>query len=212
MTKMFLILLVILGLACSNPQKQRMQPKESTETTRVAKLSKLTRLQREAKGKVITHCDLSHDNIRTFPDLSGYTIQSLNLSHNQLDTVIVDYLPKGLIKLDLSYNQLKRLFNMSIDPQYRLSNAERKKRYASYSFRELNVSHNQIKWLSVSFLLNRIIASHNDLRSVSFNHTNIKFLDISYNSHLRCVLLIHKDEWKPFRYNHNFGIKPLFRE
>ena len=28
----------------------------------------------------------------------------------------------------------------------------------------------------------------------------------------RCVLLIHKDEWKPFRYNHNFGIKPLFRE
>ncbi|MES5169259.1 hypothetical protein ABVC73_12905 [Prevotella melaninogenica] len=27
-----------------------------------------------------------------------------------------------------------------------------------------------------------------------------------------CVLLIHKDEWKPFRYNHNFGIKPLFRE
>ena len=46
------------------------------------------------------------------------------------------------------------------------------------------------------------------------DHVALYCIDLEAVKHffIRCVLLIHKDEWKPFRYNHNFGIKPLFRE
>lgn len=155
MNKIFFFLVVALGFGCGEPQGQSVQSQKLRRTVQreSKKVGKLERLQRMSKGKVIPHCDLSYDNLRHFPNLSGYTIHSLDLSHNQLDTVIVACLPKGLVKLNLSYNQFRNLFKMSIDPLYRLSFKERKKRYASYLFNELNVSHNQIKWLSISFPL-----------------------------------------------------------
>lgn len=188
MNKIFLLLLVALGLACSEPQKQRVQPQKGIVRRHVVKLSKLERLKRMPKGKVITHCDLSNDNILTFPNLSRYTIKSLDLSHNQLKTVNVNYLPKGLVKLNLSYNQFRELFDLSIPHESKLSFEEMKRRYKANPLREIDLSHNQIKSISIGFPLRKIIVSHNDLRMVNYNHSNIKFLDISYNPHLSNVV------------------------
>ena len=68
---------------------------------------KLERLHQISPDSVIAHYDLSGDSLKEFPDLSGYTIRSLDLSHNLLDTFVPRYLPTGLEKLDLSYNRLE---------------------------------------------------------------------------------------------------------
>lgn len=212
MTKIYLLLLLALGPSCSEAPKQRVQQQQKSIPPRHAKQSKLERLKRMPKGKKIVHCDLSHDNIRRFPNLSGYTIESLDLSHNHLDTVIVNYLPKGLIRLNLSYNQLKKNLRMSIDPHNKLSFKELTRRYASHPLRELNVSHNQIKWLSISFGVRKIMASHNDLRSVSFNHTNIKYLDISNNPHLSNVVDFTPEDVDTIIRNGIANDKPLIEQ
>ena len=67
---------------------------------------KLEILRHVRPDSVMDYYDLSGDSLTEFPDLSRYVIRSLDLSHNLLDTLPSGYLPRGLERLDLSYNRL----------------------------------------------------------------------------------------------------------
>ena len=192
MNRLFLVLAVSLSLACNESQKkvvsavqqQKVQRGVKTkQVNKIRKISKLEQLRRLPKGSVISYCDLSNDNIRHFPNLSAYTIKSLNLSHNQLDTIILTHLPKGLVKLDMSYNQLKDVCLYFADDN-RLSFKAMCKRYDTHPLKEINLSHNQIKELRIGFPLRKINVSYNNLTFINFNHGNIQYVDISYNPNL----------------------------
>ena len=147
------------------------------------------------KDSVINFYDLSNDSIMEFPDLSDFTIKSLDLSHNLIDSMIMKYLPKEIEKLDLSYNLLDNIF----DFKFKLDAAQEDtlkgmdkfnaldKINRSHSIREINISNNNISRVYISPGLYRIIANHNDLKSISFNHRNIKYIDISDNPNLSNV-------------------------
>ncbi|RNC64975.1 hypothetical protein D7D25_08740 [Proteiniphilum sp. X52] len=124
---------------------------------------------------VIDFYDLSNDSIREFPDLSVYTIKSLDLSHNEIDTFIVDFLPKGIEKLNLSNNLLRNFYILEIKPP-------------SNNLKEIDASHNRISSVSIGVPIRKINASHNELTSISFSHKNIEYVDVSYNPNLSNVV------------------------
>lgn len=51
--------------------------------------------------------NLSNLNLKILPDLSKYNIKRLNISHNELDTIPISFLPKNLKKLICTNNNLK---------------------------------------------------------------------------------------------------------
>ena len=153
--------LALLLASCKQGQKPQTVPVEQT---------KLERLYQIRPDSVMKHYDLSNDSLTEFPDLSRYVISSLDLSYNLLDTIIPERLPLGIERLDVSYNRLKgRLWieDGSIP-----------------TLRELNLSHNSLKNVSVGEDLFRIIVPYNHLEVITFSHKHIRFLDISYNSEL----------------------------
>lgn len=142
--------------------------------------SKLDRLLSLPQDTVLDYYDLSNDFLLTFPDLSGYTIRELNLSHNYLDTLNENFLPKGLKVLDLSYNYLRSI---------------------AFDFKgleELYLSHNYMNFFYTSFFIDRIDISHNNLRYFLLNWSykfyygfwkneegkRMSYLNISYNPNL----------------------------
>lgn len=50
--------------------------------------------------------------------------------------------------------------------------------------KELDFSYNSLSSIGISEPLYRIILSHNNLSTITLNHKNIQYLDISYNSNL----------------------------
>lgn len=131
-------------------------------------LSKLEKLFLLPHDSVMVYYDLSNDNIANFPDLSVFTIKSLDLSHNLLDTLNPLFLPKGLEKLDLSHNLYCGfiLIEKNIMP----------------FLKELDMSHNALNRIDIGAPLYRINVSYNDLKVLDLNHKNLQYLDISYNS------------------------------
>lgn len=168
-----IFILLYLSYSCKNERYRSNgsnDPIEVDAPTKIKKLAKLELLKSLSKDSVMDYFDLSNDSISVFPDLSEYTIKSLNLSFNQLDTIMVKYLPKRLEKLDGSNNQLRKINVL----------------YKSLPFlKELNVSYNQIKKIFMEEPLYRIIASHNDLIYIDLDHRNIQYLDISFNPHFK---------------------------
>ena len=77
---------------------------ESGKQPLTKELTKLEKLFWLPYDSVMVYYDLSNDNIENFPNLSAFTIKSLDLSHNLLDTINPLFLPKGLEKLNLSHN------------------------------------------------------------------------------------------------------------
>lgn len=144
--------------------------KEVTQQLSVREFTKLEKLYLLSFDSVMDCCDLSDDSIVDFPNLSSYTIKSLNLSGNLLDTIIPHFLPKKLEILNLSHN--------------RYSGQLRIKEGTICALREIDLSYNALSSIYVGGPLYRIIVSHNDLSSVCLNHKNIQYLDISYNSNM----------------------------
>lgn len=140
----------------------------STENKEI-KQTKLETLMQLPADSVMDFYDLSGDSIARMPNLSGYTIKSVDLSANQLDTLIVNFLPKGLERLNLSHNRCTYI------------NIERGD---APSLKTLDVSFNLLKSFRVEEVLSTIIASHNDLQTLKFAQGHIQRLDISYNPHL----------------------------
>lgn len=158
--------MIVLVLACKKGDKANTL-ELSQEEIKLTKLEKLLLLPQDS---LIFSYDLSNDSLRTFPDLSAYTIKTLDLSGNMLDTIISHYLPKGLDKLNLSHNKYRGQLRI-------LENS-------MHTLKELDISYNALKTIYVGEPLCRIIVSHNDLVEVDINHRHIQYLDISYNSNM----------------------------
>lgn len=158
--------MIVLVLACKKGDKANTF-ELSQEEIKLTKLEKLLLLPQDS---LIFSYDLSNDSLRTFPDLSAYTIKTLDLSGNMLDTIIPHYLPKGLDKLNLSHNKYRGQLRI-------LENS-------MHTLKELDISYNALKTIYVGEPLCRIIVSHNHLVEVDINHRHIQYLDISYNSNM----------------------------
>lgn len=141
---------------------------ESGKQPLTKELTKLEKLFWLPYDSVMVYHDLSNDNIENFPNLSAFTIKSLDLSHNLLDTINPLFLPKGLEKLNLSHNLYCGFILI-------------RKNTIPY-LKELDISHNALNRIDIAPPLYRINVSYNDLNVIDLNHKNIQYLDISYNS------------------------------
>lgn len=141
---------------------------ESGKQPLTKELTKLEKLFWLPYDSVMVYYDLSNDNIENFPNLSAFTIKSLDLSHNLLDTINPLFLPKGLEKLNLSHNLYCGFILI-------------RKNTIPY-LKELDMSHNALNRIDIAPPLYRINVSYNDLNVIDLNHKNIQYLDISYNS------------------------------
>ena len=141
---------------------------ESGKQPLTKELTKLEKLFWLPYDSVMVYNDLSNDNIENFPNLSAFTIKSLDLSHNLLDTINPLFLPKGLEKLNLSHNLYCGFILI-------------RKNTIPY-LKELDISHNALNRIDIAPPLYRINVSYNDLNVIDLNHKNIQYLDISYNS------------------------------
>ena len=176
------LLLSLLLFSCTTSTKQ------SEEEIVEVKLTKLEELLLLPTDTVMNYYDLSNDSISEFPDLSSYMIKSLNLSYNQLDTIIVDYMPKDIVSLNLSHNVFEGILDFSIDPKYLLSFEERDKLYDKYTIREIDLSYNDLTRIYITFPLRKIDVSHNDVTYINFSHKYIEYVDVSYNPNLSNVV------------------------
>ena len=93
----YLFLALCLLASC----KQAPKPTEQKRP-----LTKLEQLYRLPPDSAIFSYDLSNCGISEFPDLSRYTIKSLNLPGNRLNTIVADHLPHGIHTLDVSRNAI----------------------------------------------------------------------------------------------------------
>jgi len=171
-----------MAFSCTGKEQKKQFEKEVVEKETLSKLEQLMLFPRDS---VMVYYDLSNDSITDFPDLSDYTIKSLDLSHNLLDTVIVNYFPKEMLSLDLSNNLLNGFLWLKIDDDERL---DWKKLYNETTLREINLSHNNLSKILITFPLRKIVVSYNDMTYVEFNHGNIEYLDISNNPNLSNVI------------------------
>ena len=170
---LYVYILLVLLFSCRGEKKKSGKMKESVEIIQSSKkleLTKLNFLLSLPRDSIMDYFDLSNDSIRNFPDLSEYTIQTLNLSFNLLDTLVVNYLPQKIETLIISHNKLKGMVRIL--------------RVASCYLKEIDMSYNNIERISISDPLYRLIASHNALVYVALDHENIRYLDISFNPHL----------------------------
>lgn len=161
----YVLLVSLLLLSCGMRSK-----KEGTYQVPAKKNTKLEKLFLLSYDSVIDYYDLSNDSIVNFPDLSVFTIKSLDLSYNLLSTINPYFLPKGVEKLNLSHNLYCGVVRI--------------KKNDIPSLKELDISYNAINRVIICEPLFRIVLSYNDLTHANFNHKNLQYLDISYNSGL----------------------------
>lgn len=160
------VLLIFGVLSCkTQPSSDSIEYLEDEKS-----LTKLEQLFLLSQDSMILKYDLSNDSINVFPNLSSYTIKSLDLSANLLDTIIVDYLPKQLEQLNLSHNLFKGSLRLEENDIPNL--------------RELDMSYNRLKSANIWLPLYKINLSHNDLTIACFNHKNLSYLDVSYNCNM----------------------------
>ncbi|MBS9766951.1 MAG: hypothetical protein KGV44_05365 [Flavobacteriaceae bacterium] len=184
MKKISIIFIALLLFSCANNRKQIDKTNKKVEK----KLSKLEQLMQLPKDTILDYYDLSNDSISTFPNLSSYTIKSLNLSHNQLDTVNANYLPKGVVKLNLSHNMLEDRFEFWLNKNENLDWKTQNKLYGKATIKELDISHNKLKNVHIRFRLRRLITSYNDITHIYLSQRNLKYIDISNNPNLSNVV------------------------
>lgn len=156
------LLVFLLLLSCREGNK-----KEISQQLPEKELTKLEKLFLLSRDSVINHYDLSNDSIVELPDLSAYTIKSLDLSNNFLDTIVTSNLPKKMERLNLSYNRYEGCLAI-------------RENTIPY-LKELDMSHNNLKTIYIHEALYRILLSYNDLTIACFDHKNLCYLDVSYN-------------------------------
>ena len=196
MKKIYFILVPLFLLSCTNNRNTSAEKSNEAiaviEEKVIVPLSKLNVLLLLPQDSLIKHFDLSNDSLYFFPDLSNFTIQSLDLSHNQIDTIIIRYLPKGIERLNVSFNLLRYFsgvrwcwdnFSEYIRDRDRVS-----------SLTELNLSNNNLtgEFTSAYSPIERLNVSHNDLVGIALDcftcptssGWQIDYLNISHNSQL----------------------------
>lgn len=164
---------------------------------------------------LIGHFDLSDDSLRVFPDLSAYAIRSLDMSHNQIDSFETENLPRSLEVLNISHNNLTKLPDMSttsiselnfshnklssfrndhLPERVRNLNCSYNKLTEDYTFywdamerHVLNLSHNKIESFGGSFIIDSLILSNNNLKSIHMGG-KVNYLDISDNPEMPNII------------------------
>lgn len=104
--------------------------------------------------------------ITKIPILS-HTVQHIDCSYNLINEIIPDELPRDLVSLNCRYNRIKYIPSITL-----------------HKFKELNISHNEIKnmfdFITTAY---KIDISHNELQRLDIrglpNH--IEYFDCSYN-------------------------------
>ena len=146
----------------------------------LSNFSKLEQLRHVRPDSVMDYYDLSGDSLTEFPDLSMYVIRSLDLSHNQLDTIIPERLPLGLEWLDMSHNRMEGKWIM--------------KRHSMSTLKGLDLSHNRLYAVNIQtdFPLQRLTLAYNRLDYDVFL-SEPHYLDISYNRNLARLVRFHPE-------------------
>lgn len=134
--------------------------------------------------------DLSHQNLTTIPPIPDY-VETLNLSHNNIQSINTYYLPKGLKRIDLSNNELHNLpplsdfgleeINISDNHIGEYADSVRTHLFNPL-LKKLNISNNRINGVLRIFdgSLEHLIAANNIINSV-FIYTSLSELNISNN-------------------------------
>ena len=159
----YIIPMAFLLLSCSSKENKNVL----MDTLTPKELTKLEKLMLLPKDSVIAHYDLSHDSLTQIPNISKYTILSLDLSYNQIDTILAKNLPQKLEKLNLSHNKFAGIVRIH--------------RQTISFLKEINLSYNKLTFLDCGEPLYRILISLNNVTDMSLNHQYIRYLDISYN-------------------------------
>ncbi|MBA0882574.1 hypothetical protein [Flavobacterium undicola] len=137
--------------------------------------------------------DLSYKNIKELPNLSRFKVRKLNISHNNLDTLVLKNLPAYLVDLDASHNKIKNAlkFSCSVDV-FGFEESDNISKYIT----NINLSNNKIA--EVSFLLyktniKRIVLSENNLNDIFLymNGGKLNYLDVSDNPKLSNISTIN---------------------
>ena len=162
---LFYVLTCFLLLSCQVDKKSKV-----VDVSVSGKMTKLERFYFLSHDSILQSYDLSNDSITHFPNLSKYAINNLDLSGNLLDTLIIDFLPKKLERLNLSYNYYKgkvKIYENTLP-----------------DLKELDISHNELEVIVIFEPLQRIILSYNNFGLISLNHDHLHYLNVSYNSRL----------------------------
>lgn len=185
------LLFVFFLFSCNSNNAQENKKSQSVEQI----LSKLN------TRDTIQLLDLSYKNIKKLPDLSKFKVKKLDISHNNLDTLVMKNLPIYLVDLDVSHNKIKNTLKFAYSVE---GIGFEEKDNVSKNLREINLSNNKIT--EVYFLLNRtddikrIILSDNNLVDVTlFIRRKINLLDVSGNpklSNIRTVDVVIIDTIK----------------
>ncbi|MGP2570317.1 hypothetical protein ACT4R9_06925 [Ornithobacterium rhinotracheale] len=181
MRNLILLLSIPLIFSCKNKEQNKIKHEENKPLTEISATkkpkTKLELLQDLPKDSLLKNVDLSHENLTEFPDLADRKIERLNLSHNELDSLVLNRLPKNLKTIDLSYNRFTNDFELP------------RNQYLKKLF-QLDLSHNQINRFYFRIPTARVIISYNDLTYVSLgdNSRCTQYLDISNNKNLSNVI------------------------
>ncbi len=132
--------------------------------------------------------DFSNKKLKTLPDLSKFKVKKLDISNNNLDTLIMKNLPRYLVVLDASNNIIKNGFSFIYTTKkgYSIS-----KNNISKDIREINLSNNKIE--GIAFILydvklKRIDLSYNNLKRIEMNKQKINYLNISNNKNFSNII------------------------
>jgi|GEM_PF-5717328 len=157
----------------------------SKPTTVVQILARL-----DTKG-VVADLDLSHQQLKKLPDLSKYKIARLTISYNKLDTLPLNFLPKNLKKLICTHNKIRNFRS------YQYIGAPNKYDNSDLNLEEIDLSHNRLRSFHYTVRHQRLHLkecqlksanlSDNDLRYVSINCGNTRFLNLTNNKDLSNV-------------------------
>jgi len=139
----------------------------------------------------ILHLDLSHKKIDNLPDLSSYKILSLDISFNNLDTIMLSKLPSTLTKLNASNNNLSSFSSLNYKCNTNVSFKTHTN--SNLNLKEINLSNNNLKIFKIQTFENRKIGVKNQLRKINLSNNKleqlqftgyIEYLDVSNNINL----------------------------
>lgn len=181
-----LFLLLILSLISCKKEETKVALESVKEEKSVTEI-----ISELSKSDTITHLDLSHKKLDSIPDLSMFLIESLDLSYNNLDTLILNKLPLSLKKLKCTHNNLKKF----IATNYKNSSIPELIPYhtSDIKFKEIDLSFNKLNVVVIktftnpkdmkNVLLRKVILSNNNIEELDLND-NVDYLDVSNNPNL----------------------------
>ena len=147
-------------------------------------------------GSHIGYCDLSHQQLKTMPNLSMYHIDTLDISYNEirsLDNALL--FPQDLVFLNISHNNMK--FDMINMPKS--STDIGTKRFVGFypelfpMLEQLDVAYNRVERLVLPPSIRHVNAEHCELLSIRLclpydQQHKITYLNLNDNPELYCVV------------------------